>query len=40
MPELIDNADPEFWIDVITREVDEEVQRAKDEEEVLRREEP
>lgn len=39
MPELIDNADPEFWIDVITREVDEDVQRAVDEEEVLRREE-
>ena len=40
MPDLIENADPSFWIDVVTGEVEEEAQRIADEEEVLPKEEP
>jgi hypothetical protein len=39
MPELIEQADPSFWAEVLTEEIDEEAQRLADEQEVLPREE-
>lgn len=35
MPDLIEGADPAFWADVLTQEVEDEAQRSADEQEVL-----